>query len=161
MSEMTLSCFMPVKKAYEIKMERKKKERGSMAFGLVQAGMVAAHLQDSAMTEILLQSMARNNYYPTFASSHDYGPSTFNVDISGGLPALMLECIAQSFPILKEDYSIDYFEIRLLPALPGCMKTGEVDGLRLRGGFQLYLRWKDGLVEEYRLDNPYGQKYVI
>ncbi len=153
--------FHACKKAYEIKMERKKKERGSMAFGLVQAGMVAAHLQDSAMTEILLQSMARNNYYPTFASSHDYGPSTFNVDISGGLPALMLECIAQSFPILKEDYSIDHFEIRLLPALPGCMKTGEVDGLRLRGGFQLYLRWKDGLVEEYRLDNPYGQKYVI
>lgn len=153
--------FEACRKAYEIKMERKKKEQGTMAFGLIQAGMVAAHLGDADMTEILLQSVARNNYYPTFASSHDYGPSIFNVDISGGMPALMLECVAQSFPILREDKSIDYFEIRLLPALPQSMKSGEVDGLYLRGGFRLYMKWKDGKIEEYRVENQNNQKYVI
>lgn len=155
------ALFEACRKAYEIKMEQKKKEKGTMAFGLIQAGMVAAHLQDADMTETMLQSMACNDYYPTFASSHDYGPNLFNTDISGGLPALMLECIAQSFPILADDYSIDHYEIRLLPALPESMKSGEVRGLCLRGGFRLNMSWKDGAVTEYELENLLGRKYTL
>lgn len=149
------------RKAYEIKMERKKKEQGTMAFGLIQAGMVAAHLKDSEMTEILLQSLAKNDYYPTFASAHDYGPNIFNVDISGGLPAMMLECIAQSIPVLRKDLIIDHYEIRLLPALPESMRSGKVDGLRLRGGFQMSLRWRDGKLLDYSLKNILNNRYVI
>lgn len=132
-----------------------------MAFGLIQAGMVAAHLKDSEMTEILLQSLAKNDYYPTFASSHDYGPNIFNVDISGGLPAMMLECIAQSIPVLRKDLIIDHYEIRLLPALPESMRSGKVDGLRLRGGFQMNLRWRDGKLLDYSLKNILNNRYVI
>lgn len=149
------------KKAYEIKMERKKKEQGTMAFGLVQAGMAAAHLGDAAMTEVMLKSMAENNYYRTYASSHDYGPSIFNADISGGVPALILECIAQCSPLTDEQNRITEYEIRLMPALPKSMASGRVKGLCLRGGFRLEMEWKDGELLSWKVENPFGKKYRV
>lgn len=147
--------------AYRLKRERKKNEQGTMAFGLVQMGMAAAHLQDSEMVEIMLRSMAQNNYYTTYASSHDYGPSLFNADISGGVPALMLESIVQCSPVTNADGTIARFEIVLLPALPSSMATGEVKGVRLRGGFVLDMTWRDGHVSHYTIHNPQGREYSL
>lgn len=149
------------RKAYEYKMRYKKEEQGTMAFGLVQAGMAAAHLGDNEMTGIMISSMADNNYFRTYASAHDYGPSIFNTDISGGMPALMLETIAQSSPIVNKDMKIEEYRIKLLPAIPDIMKSGRIKGLRLRGGFILNMSWKDGLVQEWSLDNPLNHKYYI
>ena len=149
------------KKAYEIKMKFKKEEHGIMAFGLVQAGMVAAHLGDEEMTEIMIRSMADNNYFRTYASAHDYGPTTFNADISGGMPALMLETIAQSSPIVNREMKIEGYKIKLLPALPKSMKSGRIRGLHLRGGFILNMTWKDGKVEEWNIKNPLDNEYYI
>ena len=155
------ALYNACRKAYELKMERKQNEKGTMAFGLVQAGMVAAHLGDGEMVEKMLQSMACNDYYTTYASSHDYGPSIFNADISGGLPALILESIAQSFPVLNEKYKIEYFEVRLLPALPQSLRSGSVKGIRLRGNLTLNMDWKNGRVVTYELINPDNNKIVV
>lgn len=149
------------KKAYEMKMKFKEKEQGTMAFGLVQAGMAAAHLQDAKMTELMIKSMADNNYYRTYASAHDYGPNIFNTDISGGMPALMLECIAQSSPIVNSNKEIIDYSIRLLPALPQSMKTGEVKNMRLRGGFSLDLKWQNYQIIDYRIISLAGNSYQI
>jgi len=89
------------RKAYETRMEKRVQSKGTMAFGLIQCGMTAAHLGDANMVGILLSQMAQSNYYPTCASSHDAGPNIFNTDISGGLPALMLEALAQSSPVYR------------------------------------------------------------
>lgn len=149
------------RKAYEIKMERKKKEQGTMAFGLVQAGMAAAHLGDSEMVDTMIQSMAQNNYYRTYASSHDYGPSIFNADISGGIPALMIESLVQCSVLTDERQRIKGYEIRLLPALPKSMETGMAEGIHLRGGFIVNLEWKGGKLVSYHIENPMENDYIL
>jgi hypothetical protein len=106
-------------------------------------GMVAAHLKDAEMVNTLLEVLAKNHYYPTFASSHDKGPEIFNADCSGGIPALMMEALAQSSPVTDKDGKIVSFNITLLPALPDCMASGSVKGLRLRGGYSLDMKWQN------------------
>lgn len=145
-------------KAYELRMEGRKEEKGVMAFGLVQCGMAAAHLRDHKMVDTLLHSMAGSNYYSTFASSHDAGPEIFNADISGGFPALMLEALAQCSPVCGEDGAIEGYEISLLPALPDCMPSGSIKNMRLRGGFALDMQWKDKRLVDYRITNEVAAK---
>ena len=41
--------------------------------------------------------------------------------------------------------------IELLPSLPDAWPTGEVKGLKARGGFEIDILWKDGLVEEAKI----------
>ena len=132
-----------------------------MAFGLVQAGMAAAHLGDGEMAGMMLASMAENNYYRTYASSHDYGPSIFNADISGGVPALMLECLAQCMPVTDETRRITGYEVRLLPALPASMQSGRVQGMRLRGGLSLDMEWEKGKVKDWKIISLCGKKYFV
>lgn len=151
---------MGARKAYEMKLERRLSEAGQMAFGLVQIGMVAAHLRDKGTVGAMLESMGRNNYYRTYASAHDFGPSIFNADISGGIPALIMEGIAQCFPVIA-DSCIQSYEISLLPALPDFMKSGSISGMHLRGGFILEMEWKEGNVVTWKLDNPYERTYQI
>lgn len=157
----TPEVLSAARKAYEIKMERKKEEQGTMAFGLVQAGMAAAHLGDSEMAGVMIKSMSENNYYRTYASSHDYGPSIFNADISGGMPALMLECLVQCSALTDEGDRICEYEIRLLPALPQMMKSGRLKGMHLRGGFLIDLEWKEGQLVTWNLENPQNRKYHV
>jgi hypothetical protein len=123
--------------------------------------MTAAHLGDPDMVGILLGQMAQSNYYPTFASSHDAGPRIFNTDISGGVPALMLEALAQSSPVTDKDDRIVSFNITLLPALPESMASGSVKGLRLRGGYSLDMKWQDRAVVEYKIHDPLWKPYTV
>lgn len=153
--------FDACRRTYEIKNERKKKEKGVMAFGMVQAGLAAAHLGDAAALGETLEALAANHYYRTFATSHDAGPSIFNADLSGGMPALMLEALAQSYEAVGPEGAIDSYDIVLLPALPPFWPSGSVEGMRLRGGFTLSLWWEDGAVARYELENPLGNPYRV
>ena len=70
-------------------------------------------------------------------STHDPG-GTFNVDISGGYPSLIMKMLVYS----------DIGTISLLPALPDVWQTGSLKGAALRGGIILEdLKWNDGKVE--------------
>ena len=153
--------FDACRRTYEIKNERKKKEKGVMAFGMVQAGLAAAHLGDAAALGETIEALAANHYYRTFATSHDAGPSIFNADLSGGMPALMLEALAQSYEAVGPEGTIDSYDIVLLPALPSFWPSGSVTGMHLRGGFALSLWWENGRVARYELENPLGNPYRV
>lgn len=153
--------FDACRRTYEIKNERKKKEKGVMAFGMVQAGLAAAHLGDAAALGDTIETLAANHYYRTFATSHDAGPSIFNADLSGGMPALMLEALAQSYEAVGPEGTIDSYDIVLLPALPSFWPSGSVTGMRLRGGFVLSLWWENGGVARYEIENPLGNPYRV
>ena len=111
-----------------------------MAFGLVGLGLAAARLGDADAAARCVESLARDFWRSNAVSTHD-GDSIFNVDASGGLPAVVIEMLVQSQP-----GSLD-----LLPALPATWTSGSVRGVRARGGV---------VVEELTWD-PDGATVVV
>jgi alpha-L-fucosidase 2 len=65
----------------------------------------------------------------------------------------MLEALVQSSPLTDKDDRITSFSITLLPALPECMASGSVKGLRLRGGYSLDMKWQDRAVLKNTIHN--------
>jgi alpha-L-fucosidase 2 len=94
-----------------------------MAFGIVQLGLAAAHLGDAETSRSCVEWLVRDHFKPNMVSTHDEG-GIFNVDASGGVPALIAAMLLQS----------TVGELRILPALPAAWPSGRVTGLRGRGG---------------------------
>ena len=115
--------------------------RMEMAFGLVGLGLAAARLGDAEAARHCVESLARDFWRSNAVSTHD-GDAIFNVDASGGLPAVVIEMLVQSQPN----------RISLLPALPNSWSRGSIRGVRARGGIVVEnLRWDDdGLVSTLR-----------
>jgi hypothetical protein len=97
-----------------------------MAFGLVQLGLAAARLGAAEAAHRCALLLARDHWGTNGVSLHDAG-AIFNVDASGGLPALVAAMLVGSHP----------GTVMLLPALPDAWPDGRVEGLRLRGGLLL------------------------
>jgi len=111
---------------------RRAKKGAEMAFGLVQKGLAAAHLNDTKHAYECVEWLCSSYWSPSFTSYHDPG-EIFNVDICGGLPAVVVDMIVQS-----SSKTID-----LLPALPDQWKDGSIKGAWTRSGIALDLVWKD------------------
>jgi hypothetical protein len=109
-------------------------ESDEMAFGLAQLGLAAARLGLAEEAHEALALMATRYWRPTLVSTHNRG-ALFNVDISGGLPAVVAAMLVRS-----TEGRVD-----LLPALPSAWPAGRVEGLRARGGVAVdRLEWGSG-----------------
>ena len=106
-----------------------------MAFGLVQLGVAAAALGDARSALVCAEWLAIDHSDSSVDDDNDAG-SIFNLDPSGGLPALVAAMLLSS----EED------TVTLLPALPDeWAEQGKVTGLRARGGIVVeQLEWTGG-----------------
>ena len=123
-----------VKKTIDGKMKFREAEGGGeMAFGLVQLGLAAAHIGEAEQAKTAVDFLASKYWSTGMGSFHNVG-DLFNTDISGGLPAVILEMLVYS----EQDL------IKLLPALPKAWTKGKLEGALLRGNIQLQqLEWAE------------------
>jgi alpha-L-fucosidase 2 len=74
--------------------------------------------------------------YPNLFCAHP----PFQIDGNFGATAGIAEMLLQSHP----ERASEVPTISFLPALPKAWATGNVRGLRARGGYQVEMTWKDG-----------------
>jgi alpha-L-fucosidase 2 len=93
--------------------------------------------------------------YPNLFDAHP----PFQIDGNFGAAAGVAEMLVQSHCRTAQGLR----EIQLLPALPKVWQNGSVSGLRARSGVVVGMRWKDGKVQEARLqfteDGPIMVKF--
>jgi len=128
------------RRVIELKLERHwtdwERRGGYMSFGLVQTGQAAASLGDADLAWRSFVPLISRYWLHNFASTHNYR-ELFNMDISGGMPAVLIMMLVGSQP----------GEIRLLPAVPEAWPTGKIEGVLARGQIEIEeLRWEPGAI---------------
>jgi alpha-L-fucosidase 2 len=124
------------KRVIELKLERhwthQQKRRGFMSFGLVQLGQAATSLEEADLAYRCLIPLVNHYWLHNLASMHNY-KSLFNMDISGGMPAVIIKMLVASDP----------GKIQLLPALPDAWPKGTIEGVLCRGQIEIKsLQWE-------------------
>ena len=128
------------RRVVELKLDRHwsdwERRGGYMSFGLVQVGQAAASLGDAELAWRSLVPLINRYWFHNLASTPNYR-SLFNMDISGGMPAVLIKMLVASEP----------GEIRLLPALPDAWPSGTIEGVLCRGQVEIKrLHWEDDSV---------------
>ena len=128
------------RRVIELKLERHwtdwERRGGYMSFGLVQIGQASSSLGAADLAWRSFVPLINRYWLHNFASTHNYR-ELFNMDISGGMPAVLIMMLVGS----------DLGEIRLLPAVPEAWPTGKIEGVRARGQIEIQkLRWEPGAI---------------
>jgi alpha-L-fucosidase 2 len=132
---------MQLRQAVNRTLEEKLKFRqseggGEMAFGLVQLGLSAAHIGEAEKAHQVVDWLATKYWSTGMGSFHNVG-GLFNTDISGGLPAVIIEMLVYA----------DGEQISLLPALPKAWPSGKLEGALLKGNVELKaLEWNNKVI---------------
>jgi hypothetical protein len=123
----------------EIKLEKHWNENksGFMSFGLVQLGQAATSLGEGDLAYACLKPLVNRYWLSNLASTHNHR-SLFNMDISGGMPAVIIKMLVASEP----------GRVELLPALPSAWPTGAIEGVLCRGQIEVHrLEWSEGRIQ--------------
>ena len=131
------------RRSLELRIERSS-ERSIGGWSVAWLALLWARLGEGGLAHEQLNGILRKS---TESSLLDLSPpggtnplTVFQIDGNLGAVAAVCELLAQS-----------HDGIELLPALPPEWPTGSVSGLRLRGGFELDLDWRDGELERAEL----------
>ncbi len=92
--------------------------------------------------------VAGGGTYPNLLDAHP----PFQIDGNFGSAASMIERLRQSS---------DEEGITLLPALPDAWKSGSVSGICARGGFELTMSWKNGVLKRVDVLSKNGNRCRI
>ncbi|MHB8209362.1 glycoside hydrolase family 95 protein [Mucilaginibacter sp.] len=103
---------------------------------------VWSRLENSSEVAATSRKFIGNTIAPNL---HNRG--TNQSDATFGYTAAIAESLLQS----QDD------EVTLLPALSNDWKDGAVEGLRARGGYEVSMNWKDGVLSSASLHSLYGQ----
>lgn len=123
------------KKSIEYKLDKhwRGNRRGFMSFGLVQLGQAATSLGEGELAYECMQHLVNRFWLNNLASMHNHR-SLFNMDISGGMPAVLIKMLVASEP----------GKISLLPALSTNFPKGTIEGVLCRGQIEVKkLSWDD------------------
>ncbi len=116
---------------YKLDKHWKDNQRGFMSFGLVQLGQAASSLGEGELAYHCLRHLVNRFWLNNLASMHNHR-SLFNMDISGGMPAVIIKMLVAS----------ELGKLRLLPALPAAWPEGRIEGVLCRGAIEIQsLQW--------------------
>ncbi|WP_229073084.1 glycoside hydrolase N-terminal domain-containing protein [Actinoplanes sp. DH11] len=137
-------------------------ESDEMGYGLALLGTAAAHLGLAAEAHAALTRVAGAYWRPSLVPTHNRD-HLFNVDLAGGLPALVVAMLLRSRDVGPDGVA----RIDVLPALPGAWPTGSAHGLVARGPVTVDVSWSPDTVtvtlrstthREVELGLPAGQE---
>jgi alpha-L-fucosidase 2 len=116
---------------YKLEVHWTNNQRGYMSFGLVQLGQAATSLGESELAYECLTYLVNRFWLNNLASMHNH-KTLFNMDISGGMPDVIIKMLSISEP----------GKVELLPALPKAWSEGTVEGILCRGQIEIKsLKW--------------------
>ncbi len=140
------------RKSIEYKLDKhwRNKRGGFMSFGLVQLGQAATSLGQAELAYHCIKHLVNRFWLNNLASMHNHR-SLFNMDISGGMPAVIIKMLVASDP----------GKIKLLPALPSAWPSGRIEGVLCRGAVEIHsLQWDENAVL-VRLTSSRSQAVVL
>jgi alpha-L-fucosidase 2 len=116
---------------------------GRTGWSKVFKSCVFARLLDAENAYKLAADVLLTKTHPNLWTTHP----PFQIDCNFGFAAAVNEMLAQSH--------MGY--VHLLPALPKQWSEGDVKGMKLRGGYEMDMTWKDGLPTRVVVRNPTGK----
>ncbi|MFC6102025.1 glycosyl hydrolase family 95 catalytic domain-containing protein [Olivibacter domesticus] len=125
-------------------------------WSLAHMANIYARLQNSESLweclNLLLQHKTGENlftyhddYIPTETSALKWPP--FQIDANLGFSAAMIEALLFS----------NNHMIKLLPALPKSLHTGQISGVKSRGGYEVDISWENGSLKELTIVSTLGR----